>query len=380
MRIGAVFRKLRSKLGFQWYNYRNRHVHWKVERMDGAAGFCLYGEKGWVIRFACQFFEPEAEIVVRRGWHWGKPRPHMAKMLKTYGLVLSGVDWEHALETGRELIWPRLLELVVPLPETWEAFMKGLSGNAKEDFRKVKRLGLESRISQDRIRLKEFYQQSYVPSMIATHQQRAMIQSWEYMEGIFKKNGEFVELWQGDKLVGGFVGEWKGNTYWFHSVGWKSGDQELRKTGIVSAVYFEVFRRAIERGIERVRLGGVPPILEGKLLAYKAKWRSRFSLSESDFPDWKVSVDPKHPSVRWFFKRNSLVLKNEREENFEVLSGRERDEVTVRAELMENIGKWHFLSDWAEGKTLLPNQSAGGEREGHLLEAANPGSNSGFRT
>jgi hypothetical protein len=328
-----------------------------VERIDGQAGFCGYGDQVWTQQFARKYFEPEAEFEVRQRWHWGAHRSHMTKMVKQYGLVLRGVDLEHSLGTGRELIWPRLLELVVPLPQTWEAFIAGLSSSAKNDFRKVKRLGITSRICDDKNRLREYYEKFYVLSMAVTHQDRAAIQTWEYVKNIFEHGGEFFELWRGDEQMGGFVGRLTGNTYWFHSLGWKSGDAKLRKNGMVAAVYFEIFKRALDRGVCRVRLGGVAPTLEGKLLAYKSKWRSRFSLEESDFPDWKVSLDTEHPSVRWFFERSSLVVKNEKKGHFEVLSGRTRDEGELRPELMENIGKWHLFSEWAAGETSLPCDS-----------------------
>ena len=54
--------------------------------------------------------------------------------------------------------------------------------------------------------------------------------------------------------------------------------------------------------------------------------------------------------MRWFFDRYSLIMKNEQENCFEVLSGRKRGEVVVRPELMENVGAWHELSKWTARK------------------------------
>ena len=334
-----------------------RHRFWRVERIDGKAKFCVYGEEVWLERFAQQFFESGSDYKVRRGWHWRPQRSHMAMMLNRYGVVVSGEEIEHSLGSGRELIWPRLLELVVPLPKNWEAFRTRLSTSAKGDFRRAKRLEITSRVCEDRSRLRDFYDNFYVPSMVAAHGQRATILPWQTVEQFFDHDGEYVEMWQGEKQVGGFVAKRAGDTYRFYCHGWESKDANLKKRGLAAAIYFELFRRAMELEVYRVRLGGVSPILEGKLLAYKAKWRSRFSMDESDFPNWRVSLELKNPSVRWFFERNSLVIKNVQKNHFEVLSGRAQTDLKVPPELMASIEKWHRLTDWADGKVSIETES-----------------------
>ena len=239
--------------------------------------------------------------------------------------------------------WPFLVEMTVDLPPDWETYCGGMTSSAKRDLRQFRNSELRFVMGDRRNNLAEFFHHHYGPSMISMHGDAAIVHSLKKIEGFFDEGGEYVEVWRGTEWLGGYIGCFKNDLLHFNVLGWKEGAFELRRTGVVSAMYLDALKRAIERGIKFFLMGGVPPYLENGLLVYKSKWSGRLDFARSKFPTFRAEIDPRCPAVRNFFRKNSLIVKDFEKENLDVISDRNPADVSRRREVDKSIGSWRSL-------------------------------------
>ena len=276
----------------------------------------------------------------------------MGKMVKGFGLVVSDRSLPDTGEgRGVEFDWPFLVEMTVNLPTNWETYCADMTSSAKRDLRRLRNSELRFIAGDHRAKLAEFYHRHYSPSMISRHGVEAIVQSLEQVEKYFEQGGEYVEVWQGDEWLGGYIGHFDGDTYHYHCVGWKEGAFELRRTGVVSALYLDALKRAIDRGMRYFRMGGVPPFLEDGLLIYKSKWSARLDFERTDFRSWRAMIDPRHPLIRKFFQQNSLIIKNPEKDCFDVIGDKDSTEFSLRSNVTESIDSWRKLASLDSAKT-----------------------------
>lgn len=295
--------------------------------------------------FHHEFIEPGIEVKTVKGWHWGSARSHMKKMIKRYGFVAADRKLEGFHDEKHTLVWPHLVDMVLPLPTTWEAFEAGLvSSSARRDIRRWRANGIVGKRGLDRDRLVEFRTEHHGTGIRARHGANGQVYSLAFMQKIWDEGGDYVEMWLKGEWIGGYLGRVQGRTFHLILIGWKSGRNDLRKKGVVQAIYLDVIDRAIGRGLDQINFGGVPPYLDNGLLAFKAKWGGLMGKEPNRYPAWDVTISPSHPSVRWFFQRHSLLLKNEANSCFDVLSGRSREEVRVISSLEGELGAWDQLA------------------------------------
>ena len=162
--------------------------------------------------------------------------------------------------------------------------------------------------------------------------------------------------------MGGYIGRFNGDTFHYNVLGWKEGAPELRRAGLVSALYLNALKRAIRRGMRHFRMGGIPPYLEDGLLIYKSKWNGRLDVARSDFVSWRVGIDPSQPSIQRFFQQNSLIIKNSEKGCFDVIGDKNPADLFLRPEVAKSIGSWRKLASLEASKTaskIAPTSSEG---------------------
>lgn len=296
-----------------------------------------------MVHFKRQYLGEESLVTIRRGWQYRDRSRHQKKMLQRYGVVISGRDLPDSSGGGISIEWPFFVEMTVKLSPDWDTYCQEMTSSAKRDLRRYRNSDLRFEVGDYRKNLAEFYHHYYCPSMISMHGEDAIVHSLKKIEGYFEDGGEYVEVWRGADRLGGYIGRFKENCYHINVLGWKDGAFELRRTGIVSALYIDALKRATQRGMRYFQMGGVPPYLENGLFVYKSKWNGRLDFERSKVPAFRAEIDPSHAEVKRFFSKKSLIVKDLKKQNLCVISERNPGEVYLRSEVEKSIGSWRSL-------------------------------------
>ena len=336
----GVFSSLKSKLGYRWHIYRTNREYWTVESGQGD-GLCAIGDRRIVTHFSRYFLEPKSGIKVRRGWHARGAGRWVDQMSTRYGLVVADprIPLKSPLR-GVEIRWPSSVELQVPLAGSWAEYERGLISSAKSDLRRVRRAGFRFVESRDLTLLRQFYDQHHVPSMRARHGDGGYVGDWTEFSNLLTQGGEWFQVWKGSEWVGGYLASVTEDGYRLRRFGWKNGDANLRRNGIIVACYVFGIRRAIEMGKSTLWLGSAPAYLEDGLMRFKAKWGARLAPANARSPIWRAVLDPNHRTCVRFFQRRSLMVPDSASGTFDVFSGRSLARGEVPGKLSYDMGKW----------------------------------------
>ncbi len=341
--ITAKLRRLRQVTGYAWHRFKMRHTHWRVERRDGSAGFCAYGEERAVVHFARYYLGSADDVVVRRGWHRGDFTAHMRAMTRRYGLAVASDQEVPAGVAAEALAWPWLVAMTITLPATMAEYRRGLNDSAQADVKRIIKQGFRCEVSRDAAKAKEFYHRYYLPSMTSRHGADAYLFGEEDMLALLMEGAFLLEVWRGEEWVSAVLCRHAAEGVAMLRLGWRNGDEDVYRQGAVAALYWLTVAWSVEHGARRLFLGGAAPYLEDGLLVFKSKWGARLDFDASDFNVWRVLTEPAHPVCRAFLATHSVVFKNEAAKRFEVLSGLAREEVNG-AEQHAQIAEWRRVN------------------------------------
>ena len=118
--------------------------------------------------------------------------------------------------------------------------------------------------------LKFFYEKMYFPYIKKRYGDSAVIQSFNYFEKSFLKNGELIFIKLNDEYVSAVLCEMSKNVYFFKKVGVLN--ESLVKEGAISATYYFSILRAKEKNAKYIDFGLSRPFLLDGVLRYKRKW------------------------------------------------------------------------------------------------------------
>lgn len=339
MNLERLFTHLKSQLGYQWYKFARRRFFWEVVRADGAMGFCAWAGKEAKHYFGRYYLEGDPTLRGRRRWNWGAVHQTAKLRLARDGIVVADPAVDLGDLPGIKLTWPKSVDLRVEMPTNWADFWDGLGSSAKAEARRLRKTEFRFVDSTDRNRVQEFYTHQLVPSLRSVHGETAFTDTLAGTLRVFDCRGEFVEVWQDDEWVGGMLATNYEDRYRLRRFGWRLGKNNLRRQGILAAMYLFGMKRTIERKRRWLDLGDVPPFLEDGLMAFKSKWGAQLFQRGEQWPVWQVVVDPNHADSRRFFRKNSLVLPNATTGKFDVLSERRREDVKIAPALDDSLGE-----------------------------------------
>jgi len=238
---------------------------------------------------------------------------------------------------------PEFIVLEIPLPDTYEVYIKSITNDARNNLKKVQKVGFTCFISNDKTWVDTFYNNYYIHTMIDRHSEDASITAkWEMRSIINKPGAEFVKLFLDGKCVAAALTLLENEKYICHKIGYLNGDVSLLQKGIVTAIYEFRIKRAYELGCKAIVLGGTPPFLENGVFKYKAKWQARFC-PDLYFNKNYLLFNPFNNFCHNFLQSNSLVvfgLKN----TLIVLSSKKPTESGISSNTLDDIKSWYILS------------------------------------
>ena len=280
------------------------------------------------------------------------------KLFLNTGLIIIK-DKKLAAKFREEVVMqPNFIELEIPLPNTLDEYYKLITGDARNNLKKAKKVGFSFTISHDRKWVDVFFTHFYSPSMLNRHDDDAYLMSKDEMISLINQPGaEFLQVNLDNQCVASAIAVHEGEKYSYAKVGWLKGDNTLLEQGVTTAIYQHLIERAFELGCKKINLGGTPPFLESGVLKYKAKWQPRFC-PDIYYAENYLLLNPSINAGYDFLKNNSLVafgLTNE----LIVLSAKLPEETHIPGHLLSDIQGWFLLrqervDNYTEGMDELP--------------------------
>jgi len=286
-------------------------------------------------------------------------RFNILKFLKrfhdTTGLVIINDPSLAALNRNLFLMQPEFIVLEIPLPDTIDEYLKSITKDAKNNLKKLEKIGFTCTISNDKNWVDIFYNDYYVPTMIDRHSEDAALVPKSEMLAIVNNTGaEFVKLFLDGKCVAAAVTILENDNYCCIKIGYLKGELNLLQKGIVTAIYKFRIQRAYELGCKTIILGGTPPFLENGVFTYKAKWQARFC-PEKYYTENYLLLNPQNKYCYEFLRNNSLVVFG-LQNRLIVLSSKNPNETKISGNILNDINCWYILRE-----SRVENYSSGME-------------------
>ena len=216
----------------------------------------------------------------------------------------------------RMLMLPYYVQQMVPLPpatsDLFAHFYSHNSATRKSDLNAIRKANFQYEITQDPELLECFYHHLYVPFIQERHSESADFYDWPAFK-VSYRDMELLLIRKDNRIVAGIVNEQIGNVYRLHVAATVSGDQDLRKAGGMSSLYWFSFVEAHRRGCLEVDTGAARPFLKDGVLLYKKKWTSQLAVSmrKRNLGLWLLPCS--NPSIAVSCPRKqSVLLRTER--------------------------------------------------------------------
>ena len=150
----------------------------------------------------------------------------------------------------------------------------------KEDLRVARRLGYHFDFSNDCNKLEEVFHQMFIPTARSRHEERAFLSNLEELKFILKNGILITALLDGQSVGAILLAHESAETIRLANMGWRNGDDQWRKKGLVAALFNESFAWAREHGFQAVNLGASTPFANDGPLNFKLKWGAAMSVPE----------------------------------------------------------------------------------------------------
>lgn len=267
---------------------------------------------------------------------------YFLKFKNEYGIVI--VKKENLIKPHRNLfvMQPDFIVFEIPLPENIDDYLNSITTGARNNLKRVKKMGFTSTITSDKEWVETFYDNYYVPTMVHRHADDAAVIERQDMISIINDSGaEFVKLFLDGVCVAAALTRFNNERYYYEKIGYLNGDVSLLDKGIVAGLYQFRIQRAFELGCRTIELGGAPPLLENGVLKFKSNWQARFC-PNIYFNENYLFLNPSNKNCYAFLQTNSLVvygLKN----NLIVLSSKNPKETNISEKILSDITSWYIL-------------------------------------
>ena len=352
--------KLKNLFGLIWPNakcilrpitklirwIRREYVHELVVSRDGQSAFGMIGDRDdrWRLLFARYCFGDNKSFDTKYGVHISSMR-YAQVMAARHGLVLFSRK-RLPDQVGSEFLRvPTLVAMRVDIHESEEAFRSTLPSSALDDLRKMRIRGFTFEVLLDSDWAEEFYRLYHKPSMDGRHGEEGYImQAHKMAKMVREQGGEFIVVSQDGQRVGALLNQITENNYYVRRIGWLHGDPVLRKSSLITALYWFSMKRARQLGYRHVQLGGTPSCIEDGLFQYKSKWGAALDRAETISKSNYLLINPGHSGSKRMLEKHSLLVLNSYDE-FVVLSAKSLCDVKLSAAMAKSIARWYTLLD-----------------------------------
>ena len=140
----------------------------------------------------------------------------------------------------------------------------------------IKKYALSYEVTEDSVRLHDFYHDMLVPYTNKRYPNSDMIEKYELLKKKFRKCDLLLLKWQGQEIAGGLIG-YNGTKVHFLYLGIKDAKPAYIEIGALGAIYYFTLQYLNDKGFKKVDLGLSRAFLRDGVLNYKRKWGSRIT-------------------------------------------------------------------------------------------------------
>ena len=284
-------------------------------------------------------------------------KKRISEMYHDSGLVVIKDSCVAKHFKSQVLMQPNFIELEIPLPGTLDEFYKMVTGDVRNNLKKVNKKGFTYTTSNDIKWVDEFYLNYYLPSMHVRHDDAYIMSKSEMIKSVKQPGVKFIKVYLENQCIAAAIAVVDGKKYSYAKVGWLNGDSDILASGAVTAIYQQLIERAYINGCNTISLGGTPPFLESGVLRYKAKWQSKFC-PEIYYAENFILLSPENINCYQFLTNNSLVVFGLNKQLI-VLSGKSPTDTHVPGIIFDDLKGWFILKpsrseSYPEGMDDLP--------------------------
>lgn len=155
---------------------------------------------------------------------------------------------------------------------------------ANEDLRVARRTGYSfSILKKDDHAIHEFFYKMMLPTIKNRHEQRAFLSEWENIKRIYQ-HGFLAAAYSKNEWIGAIlISIETSDCIRLANMGWRNGDEQWLKNGIVAALINYSFNWAINNGYTQVNMGSSNPFANDGPLNFKLKWGATLSVPELSY-------------------------------------------------------------------------------------------------
>jgi len=220
-------------------------------------------------------------------------------------IEMDYAQWQ-ARDTGAGFFLPIWTRTEILVADAYQQ-MKN-SSSVKDDLRRIRKNKIVCELSHNSAELRAFYDNIYLPYILARHGELALPDGWDVMVNTAKGGELILTKSATGELLGGILLGRKSKRIYARAVGQISNGKAIMNTGVGSALYLACFERAKLHGYDRVGFGLTGPFLNDGLLKFKKKWGLRL-LNESMHGIW-LQFNNATPAVESFLINNPFIYRD----------------------------------------------------------------------
>ncbi|WP_395752886.1 hypothetical protein [Prosthecobacter sp.] len=263
---------MRLLLPFLGWRVTVRMMHGVARGSGRKVTLLAAGRQQWSKYVSQRWFaeEPEVQSIVHVPvW---RLRRHLHLQQPAADLTLVGLDLISArlFLDSDYLAVPPLVSCWMAVPQDPQVLGRE-SWKGESDFRRVKKRGYKSHLSQVPEDFDTFYDHFHTPYLAARHTAK-LPSAPRWMLRLSFRFGWILWITEGGKKIAGDLLARQGRTLVPLVTGVLDGRQDILRRGGLAALYVLSITHAKALGCTRILLGGSQPVLQDGVLRYKSKW------------------------------------------------------------------------------------------------------------
>jgi len=305
-------------------------VHWQGQSQGGPLSVAFSGcdDAGPFLK-ALLFTAPPVEKTLGRIPLWQMDR--LTTLPADMVIVEADRRLIRRLARPGALVMPPRVEFHLDIQGDWRDVELRISRSVRRnEFRLMRRYGLEYEISRDEQAFKTFYTEMYVPTMIREHKELASLMSRSEAHLHFRR-GFLVKINQDGAWIAGGVCQIRRHTVTCKLLGARDIQDGLVRQGAQAAVYYGPIHWANQRGFKSVSFESSRPYLDG-LFYYKRKWGTVINVPPHHYEQIWIRVQNLSPAVRQFLQDNPCIVMDAQEKLYALVVTASADDVTPEME------------------------------------------------
>ena len=222
-------------------------------------------------------------------------------------------------------IIPEWVRMTLDISEPFDSFITNLSRSAKEDIRKIKKLGYTYEISQDINKLNFFYNKMYVPYVSWRFPETDIRTNFYTMKYLFEQGNKLLFVKHKDEYIFGGLFLKNKDKVTATYAGITEGKFDHVKRGVIAASYYYLIQHSKESGANLVDLGSCRPFVNDGLFSYKRKWGAKIGKSGnecSEIYSFKQYSDNK--GIKSFLTNNPFIYIEKNQLNTEACEQKDK--------------------------------------------------------